>query len=86
MGVEGVNAERGPLFHNTYMALEAAAAGHGVALAPAPMVDRDLATGKLVKPLAMEMDNPYAFWIVYPHHLRRDSRVQAFVHWIKGCD
>lgn len=82
MGVEGVNAERGPLFHNTYMALEAAAAGHGVALAPAPMVDRDLATGKLVKPLAMEMDNPYAFWIVTPRGSTQDDKIKTLTAWL----
>lgn len=81
-GVEGIDATRGPLFTNTYIALEAALAGHGVALAPAPFVARDLAEGRLVKPLSLELDNPYAFWIVYPRQPLPDARIKALTGWL----
>jgi LysR family glycine cleavage system transcriptional activator len=73
-------------YSSVYVALEAARAGKGFALAPEPLVRDDLRQGHLVAPFRRRLDNPYAFWIVYPHHLRRDARVQAFIHWIKGCD
>lgn len=81
-GVDRINAERGPLFCNTYMALEAAAAGHGVALAPAPMVEGDLASGRLVKALDMEMENPYAFWIVCPKQNLQDEKIKTLTAWL----
>ena len=81
-GVDRIDATRGPLFSNTYMAIEAALAGHGVVLAPAPLVERDLANGRLVKPLDMEMDNPYAFWIVCPRQNLQDEKVKALTAWL----
>lgn len=81
-GVDRIDAQRGPLFLNSYMALEAALAGHGVALVPAPMVERDLASGRLVKPLAMEMENPYAFWIVCPRQNLQDEKIKTLTAWL----
>ena len=37
--VSKIDLERGPRFSSMYLALEAAQAGHGVALAPAPLVE-----------------------------------------------
>ncbi|SHH41159.1 transcriptional regulator GcvA [Massilia sp. CF038] len=81
-GVEGVDATAGPLFTSTYMALEAAQAGHGVTLAPAPLVERDLADGRLVKPLALEMANPWSFWIVCPRQNLQDEKIKALTAWL----
>ncbi|HEY0063089.1 MAG TPA: transcriptional regulator GcvA [Telluria sp.] len=81
-GVEGVDAGAGPLYMSTYMALEAAQAGHGVTLAPAPLVARDLADGRLVKPLALELDNPWAFWIVCPRQNLQDEKIKALTAWL----
>jgi LysR family glycine cleavage system transcriptional activator len=69
-----------------YLALEAARAGKGVALAPAPLVRDDLRQGRLVATFQQRLANPYAFWIVYPLRLARDPRIQAFTTWIKECD
>jgi LysR family glycine cleavage system transcriptional activator len=82
VGVSKVNAERGPQFSNIYMALEAAEAGHGVALAPAPLVERELANGRLVRPLEMAVPNPYSFWIVCPPQNLQDARIKALTTWL----
>lgn len=81
-GATGVDASRGPLFTSTYMALEAAQAGHGVTLAPAPLVERDLADGRLVKPLALELENPWSFWIVCPRQNLHDDKIRALTAWL----
>jgi LysR family glycine cleavage system transcriptional activator len=73
-------------YSSVYLAVEAARAGKGFALAPEPLVRDDLQQGHLVAPFRRRLKNPYAFWIVYPHHLKRDSRVQTFIRWIKACD
>lgn len=72
----------GPCLPTPTLPLEAALAGHGVALAPAPFVARDLAEGRLVKPLSLELDNPYAFWIVYPRRPLPDARIEALTGWL----
>jgi len=81
-GVDKIDAVRGPLFDTTYMALEAAQAGHGVALAPAPLVERDIDSGRLVRPLALTLDNPYAFWIVCPRQNLQDEKIKAMTAWL----
>jgi LysR family glycine cleavage system transcriptional activator len=77
-----VDAQRGPVFSSTYMALEAALAGHGVALAPAPLVTRDIAAGRLARPLPLALENPYAFWIVCPRQHLQDPRIKAVSAWL----
>jgi LysR family transcriptional regulator, glycine cleavage system transcriptional activator len=79
-GVDRVDPGKGPLFTSTYMALEAAQAGHGVTLAPEPLVERDLADGRLVKPLALELFNP--FWIVCPRQNLQDEKIKALTAWL----
>ncbi|HZV64570.1 MAG TPA: transcriptional regulator GcvA [Telluria sp.] len=80
--VGNVEVTRGPLFESIYMSLEAAQAGHGVALTPAPLVATDLASGRLVKPLTLEIANPYAFWIVCPRQHLQDPKVKALSAWL----
>jgi LysR family glycine cleavage system transcriptional activator len=72
-------------YSSVYLALEAARAGKGFALAPEPLVRDDLRQGHLIAPFQQRLANPYAFWIVYPCHLERDARVQAFIQWIREC-
>lgn len=81
-GVPQIDASRGPQFGNIYMALEATQAGHGVTLAPAPLVEHDLQAGRLVKPLAIELENPYAFWIVCPRQALQDPKIKALTAWL----
>lgn len=81
-GVDRIDTSRGPTFTSTYMALEAAQAGHGVTLAPEPLVARDLADGRLVKPFALEMENPWAFWIVCPRQNLQDEKIKALTAWL----
>jgi LysR family glycine cleavage system transcriptional activator len=80
--VRNIDAQRGPLFSTIYMALEAALAGHGVALAPAPLVALDLEYGRLVQPLDFEMENPYAFWILTKAKRNNDEKIRALTQWL----
>lgn len=51
-GLSHVNADTGPRFDQTVMALETAIHGRGVALAPRAFVQDDLASGRLAAPFA----------------------------------
>ena len=80
--VRHVDVKRGPMFESVYMALEAAQAGHGVVLAARPLVDLDLAQGRLVQPLDAEMANPFAFWIVCPRKRLQEEKIKTLVNWL----
>jgi LysR family glycine cleavage system transcriptional activator len=83
-GASSVDATRGPVFASIYLAQEAAASGHGVALGIAPLVEEDLHRGRLVKPFEREMDNAYAFWIVRRHGTDTQPAIEAFCRWLRA--
>jgi LysR family glycine cleavage system transcriptional activator len=72
----------GILFGNSHMALSAAIAGQGFALGLAPLVDSDLAAGHLVKPFAVELSSPFAFWFVCRPDRLAEPKIAAFRDWI----
>src|SRR6266702_1587765 len=72
----------GALFGNSHMALSAAVAGQGVALGLAPLVDDDLAAGRLVKPFALEISSAFAFWLVCRKDRLQEPKIAAFRSWI----
>ena len=71
------------LFDRSHMAIDAAAAGMGIALESNLMMWRELRDGRLVCPV---IDPPAVTlvtqWIVCPHDHLRHSKVRAFVDWV----
>jgi LysR family glycine cleavage system transcriptional activator len=65
------------------MAIEAAAAGRGVALAPAVLVDEDLKRGRLASPFAFRLADANAFWLIYRHASEGELRVRSFASWLR---
>ena len=85
-GVEGVDPERGPRFTIESMAVEAAIAGQGVALASGALVEADLAAGRLVRPFPPSGGEATAFsyYLVYPEARAGDPKVRAFRDWVRA--
>jgi LysR family glycine cleavage system transcriptional activator len=81
--VDDVDWRKGPRFNQTVLAIEAAAAGLGVALAPAALVDGDLANGRLVRLASAELSEPFAYYLVYPATKADRASVKAFRAWLK---
>lgn len=63
-GEPRVDAQRGVRFSHAYLAIEAALAGDGVALARRSLVAEDLARGRLVSPLAHTVSSGLSYWLV----------------------
>ena len=80
--IDGVDWRKGPRFNQTVLAIEAAAAGLGVALAPAVLVEGDLASGRLVRLATAELSEPFAYYLVYPQEKADRAAVQAFRTWL----
>lgn len=84
-GVKRADTERGLRFNQSGMAIEAAVAGKGLALAKRQLAARDLASGKLVAPLD-EADAAlgFAYWLVWPRGRRFEAAQTAFLDWLRA--
>jgi LysR family glycine cleavage system transcriptional activator len=80
--IDDVDWRKGPRFNQTVLAIEAAAAGLGVALAPAALVAGDLASGRLMRLASAELSEPFAYYLVYPASKGDRASVKAFRAWL----
>lgn len=81
-GVSGVDSERGPRFSNAVLAVEAALDGQGVALALRPLVEADLAAGRLLIPFDRAVPSPFAYYLVMRKAVADRPPVVAFRDWL----
>jgi LysR family transcriptional regulator of beta-lactamase len=72
---------KGPLFDSSFVMAEAAAQGAGVALAPARMFERDLASGRLVQPFEIEAQTG-AYWLSWLKSKAPSAALAAFQTWL----
>lgn len=69
------------VFHLQLTSLEAALAGMGVAIGRTPLVDADLASGRLVEPFALRVPSSSAYFITSPSGKAKLKRVEVFRDW-----
>lgn len=81
-GVTSVDAERGPRFSNAVLAVEAALEGQGVALALKPLVEADVAGGRLIVPFDIAVPSPFAYFLVMRKAVAQRPSVAAFRAWL----
>jgi LysR family glycine cleavage system transcriptional activator len=67
---------------DSLLAMSAAAEGLGVVLARSSLVGPELASGRLVRPLAGEIESPAAFHVVWRADSRKLSRILAVRDWL----
>ena len=83
-GVKDFDADRGPRFTMASMAVQAAVAGQGVALAGSVLVEDDIEAGRLVNPFEMRFPVKFAYYLVYPEANMKQPRIVAFSNWLKA--
>lgn len=71
-----------PSFSHTYLTLEAAASGQGIALAAKPFIEEDLHSGRLVRALPQTLSGPYRFHLLRLPDAEARPAVKAFCEWI----
>ncbi|MFZ5789102.1 MAG: transcriptional regulator GcvA [Pseudomonadota bacterium] len=81
-GIEEVDWRKGPHFDHSSLAIEAAAAGLGVALASPSLVGPDIEAGKLVRLSSKTMGIDFAYFLVYPPMKASLPKVQALRDWL----
>ncbi|OWY40036.1 LysR family transcriptional regulator [Xenophilus sp. AP218F] len=65
-------------------ALQAAIDGQGVALGQSLLVEYDIAAGRLVKPLEMEVSLRLYYYLIFPTRSEDNSAFTAFRNWLKS--
>ena len=75
-------AHRGPHFSTNILSLEAASQKLGVALALHPLIDADIASGRLCEPFDVVVTPGSAYYLVYPEVIAERAPVAAFRKWL----
>jgi len=78
---EGV---RGPLLDDSWMLLQAAATGRGVALGRPSLIREELAAGDFVRLFEAVIEEDKGYYAVMPPHHGDRPQVAAFTAWLKG--
>lgn len=69
-----IDSTKGPRFSQTLLAIDAAATGQGVVLTSEPLVERDIAEGRLRRALDVSLPMALGFYVVHP---RKESAASA---------
>lgn len=81
-GQPGLAAGTSLHFDHTYLALEAARDGLGVAMAPLCLLQSDMDAGELVAPFPGLVMPAAPYVLAYEERLRKDAAVAAFHAWL----
>jgi LysR family glycine cleavage system transcriptional activator len=76
------SSDRGPIFNQASMAIDAAVDGQGIALARSALAAWDMRHGRLVRPFAFVLKAPYAYWIVCPKSTGDLPKISTFRDWL----
>lgn len=81
-GVTDVDTRRGPRYSNAVLAVQAAIEGQGVALAIRPLVESELAAGRLVIPFDVAVPSPHAYFMLTLEAMAHRPPIAAFRTWL----
>lgn len=81
-GIDDVDSSQGPVFAQESMAIQAAIAGQGVALASSLFVETELQAGQLVKPFALSLPVGFDYFVISPETTANRPKVRAFREWV----
>lgn len=82
-GATQVNGYRGMRYETSLLAYQAAAEGHGVAMAQKALVERELAPQTLVAPVGFALDRQaHTYYFVWPEQRAGSVALDAFRRWL----
>jgi LysR family transcriptional regulator, glycine cleavage system transcriptional activator len=77
-----IASKRGLSFDQSFMAIEAAVDGLGVALGRTPVVEADIAAGRLVIPFDLALPAEAGYYIVAPEETAQSPKITLFRDWL----
>jgi LysR family glycine cleavage system transcriptional activator len=81
-GIASIDIDRGPIFNQASIAIDAAVDGQGIALARSALAAWDLLAKRLVRPFEFALSVPYAYWIVCPKSTADLPKISTFRKWL----
>jgi len=81
-GVDDIRGVQNVDMAHAHFALDAAAAGHGIALADNFVTNRDLRDGRLVRIFDITIPAPHVHHLVTPHDEQRSALSRRFEAWV----
>ena len=82
VGAEHIAPPHGPAFSHSHMALQAAAAGLGIALARSALAHDYLKSGALVRPFDMCAPAEHGYYLLCQERMANLPKIQAFKTWV----
>lgn len=82
-GADNVQADKGPAYSDTGMAIQAAIACQGVALARRSLVSDDLKAGHLVCPFGPEVPTQFSWYFVCRPTDAERPKLRSFLAWLQ---
>jgi LysR family glycine cleavage system transcriptional activator len=80
--VDGLDLARGVMLDTLQLTIEAAVAGLGVMMGRRPLIDRELADGRLVPACDHAIDAATAYWLVGTDLVEARPDIAAFRRWV----
>ncbi|MBR8358615.1 transcriptional regulator GcvA [Burkholderia vietnamiensis] len=77
-----VDATKGPRFSQSLLAIDAAIAGQGIALTSEPLVERDIAEGRLRRVFDFSFPMSLGFYVVFPNANTQSDTLEAMRRWL----
>lgn len=84
VGITSIEAQPALGFSDMMMTLQAAIDGQGVALGQALLVEYDIAAGRLVKPLEVEVSLCLYYYLIFPTRSENNPAFTVFRNWLKS--
>src|SRR6195256_1806252 len=82
-GVTGLSGTSGITYNASYLALDAAIAGHGVVLATSTIAAADLAAGRLVRLFSLALPDLFAYYVASAPGALERAKVKPFRDWLR---
>jgi len=82
VGLEGIDASRGPTFSNSQLVVQAALNGEGVALGRQVLVADAIARGDLVRPFTESLSSDYSYYVVSAKNTSDQHKIRVFKKWL----
>jgi DNA-binding transcriptional LysR family regulator len=73
---------KGPRFSQSLLAIDAAVAGQGIALTSEPLVERDIAEGRLRRVFDFSFPMSLGFYVVFPQANAHSEALDAMRRWL----
>jgi len=84
VGLDWPEPDRGPIFNDSALMLQAAVEGQGVALARNSLLGNDVKNGLLVRLFDIDVPAPRRYYLVYPPRLVGSPKLALFRAWLEG--